>query len=367
MRPDVKLGVVTSLVVVLVAGGYYLYRDRGEPAIPVEEESLALSATSGDKPPSVPAGEEAVKRASPTTHQARNRRIEPRPAGKMDAGQVPPAGADGSPSVPSGPRKRLQRPARSTSEGVPDAANTAAQPPSRTTTAPEAGASRGPAADDGPEMIEPRPEPVGLKPDESTAAVRSLAGVGPSDRMAEPQSKPSEQTVVQRPGGTPAGDASRLVPPTIGQAPTGSGPSPARANVETHRAQPGDTFASLAMQYYGHEKHTQFLEAQNPHVSDPNRIAVGALIQVPPLPVAVSGGVAQGPAAKAAQPTASGPSGAAAGRTYRVKSGDSFYGVARDVLGDATRWQELFELNKDVVGGDPKRLQVGQVIKLPQA
>ena len=35
MRPDVKLGVVISMVIVFVAGGYYLYRDRTETPIPV--------------------------------------------------------------------------------------------------------------------------------------------------------------------------------------------------------------------------------------------------------------------------------------------------------------------------------------------
>ena len=37
MRPDVKLGVATSLVLVLVAGGYYLFRDGQEEPIPVSD------------------------------------------------------------------------------------------------------------------------------------------------------------------------------------------------------------------------------------------------------------------------------------------------------------------------------------------
>jgi len=52
-------------------------------------------------------------------------------------------------------------------------------------------------------------------------------------------------------------------------------------------------------------------------------------------------------------------------RSYTVKSGDSFYSIARDVLGDASQWQKLFELNKAVVNGDARKLQIGQVIQLP--
>jgi nucleoid-associated protein YgaU len=52
-------------------------------------------------------------------------------------------------------------------------------------------------------------------------------------------------------------------------------------------------------------------------------------------------------------------------QTYTVKTGDTFYGIAQDQLGDASRWQEIFDLNKDVVHGDPKRLQVGHVLVLP--
>jgi nucleoid-associated protein YgaU len=65
--------------------------------------------------------------------------------------------------------------------------------------------------------------------------------------------------------------------------------------------------------------------------------------------------------------TAGSTSGKPGDRTYVVKAGDTFYDIAREVLGSASRWKELFELNRDLVHGDPKRLRAGQVLTLPAA
>jgi nucleoid-associated protein YgaU len=135
-----------------------------------------------------------------------------------------------------------------------------------------------------------------------------------------------------------------------------------------HRAQPGDTFASLAQAYYGSERHTAFLIKQNPHIKVPSRIRVGELIKLPPLPSRADRASSESTSAVAASAPSRAPSAANRHtRTYEVQSGDSFYGVARDELGDSSRWRELFELNKEAVNGDPKRLKVGQVIVLPSA
>jgi nucleoid-associated protein YgaU len=48
-----------------------------------------------------------------------------------------------------------------------------------------------------------------------------------------------------------------------------------------------------------------------------------------------------------------------------VKSGDSFYKIAKEQLGNAERWKELLALNKTLVNGDPSSLQPGQTLVLP--
>ena len=158
----------------------------------------------------------------------------------------------------------------------------------------------------------------------------------------------------------------RVGRPTAGRATTPrSTPDQGNIAVDTHRVQAGDTFASLALQYYGHERHTQFLVRSNPEITDPRRLAIGSTIMIPPLPTAHT--EAESSVAKASSPAPAPASGGhvAPGRTYEVKPGDSFYRIARVELGDASKWEDLFSLNKELVQGDPKQLQVGQVLRLP--
>jgi nucleoid-associated protein YgaU len=53
-------------------------------------------------------------------------------------------------------------------------------------------------------------------------------------------------------------------------------------------------------------------------------------------------------------------------RTYTVDSGDNLSAIAKQELGDANRWREIYELNKDVIGGNPDLIQPGMELKLPR-
>ena len=46
-------------------------------------------------------------------------------------------------------------------------------------------------------------------------------------------------------------------------------------------------------------------------------------------------------------------------RTYTVKSGDSLSAIAQSEMGDAKRWPELYEANKDAVGKNPDLIHPG--------
>ena len=117
------------------------------------------------------------------------------------------------------------------------------------------------------------------------------------------------------------------------------------------------------MRYYGSVKLTQFLIKHNSQIEDPNRLRVDQAVKIPPRPSEEALSQPQGPVRSVAGPTANSQS--LSPRTYRVQPGDSFYQIARDVLGDESRWKELFTLNQELVDGDPTRLQIGQVIVLP--
>ncbi|MBC3798020.1 LysM peptidoglycan-binding domain-containing protein [Acetobacterium tundrae] len=51
--------------------------------------------------------------------------------------------------------------------------------------------------------------------------------------------------------------------------------------------------------------------------------------------------------------------------TYTVVSGDCLWDIAGAQLGDPTRWPEIYDLNRDVIGDDPNLIYPGQVYTLP--
>lgn len=52
------------------------------------------------------------------------------------------------------------------------------------------------------------------------------------------------------------------------------------------------------------------------------------------------------------------------GHTYTVQEGDTLSEIAEEELGDAGRWEELFEANRPMLD-DPDRIYPGQVLRLP--
>ena len=50
--------------------------------------------------------------------------------------------------------------------------------------------------------------------------------------------------------------------------------------------------------------------------------------------------------------------------TYTIEKGDTLSKIAKEQLGHASAWKQIFEANRDVID-DPDRIFPGQVIKLP--
>jgi nucleoid-associated protein YgaU len=62
---------------------------------------------------------------------------------------------------------------------------------------------------------------------------------------------------------------------------------------------------------------------------------------------------------------ASSPSGGGSETTYTVKAGDTLSKIAKEKLGDANAYMEIFNANKDQLS-DPDKIKPGQVLKVPQ-
>jgi nucleoid-associated protein YgaU len=128
--------------------------------------------------------------------------------------------------------------------------------------------------------------------------------------------------------------------------------------METHTVRPGDTFARLARIYFGDVRYVQTLQEANPQVADPNSIAVGTTIYIPEL----ADSIARTPPPQRTSPARSTPSD---DQRYTVREGDSLYDIAREKLGAGSRWEEIYKLNRSIIGENPARLKVGQVLTLP--
>ncbi len=149
----------------------------------------------------------------------------------------------------------------------------------------------------------------------------------------------------------PAAQRSDAIVPTAATAATGW--------PRQHRIEADDTLSEICDRYYGTSRLVAEVIKANPHLKSPNRLQIGEVVILPPPPETSPGEVA---AITPPRPE----SGAAGGRTYTVRSGDSFYTIARSLLGTSTRWKELFERNRSLVKNDPTRLRPGMVLSLPE-
>lgn len=52
-------------------------------------------------------------------------------------------------------------------------------------------------------------------------------------------------------------------------------------------------------------------------------------------------------------------------RNYTVVSGDTLSGIAQQLTGDATRWEELYQENKAIIGDNPDLILPNQVFTIP--
>ncbi|MFH0981571.1 MAG: LysM peptidoglycan-binding domain-containing protein [Planctomycetota bacterium] len=364
MRKDVKLGLLLSFVVVVVAGVYYLSTDKTE-----EPLSLADAGAPGKGPvddaarkKSLATSETAKTKAGPSADRTATARQPQQPTADRSARTTP--GAPGvqrpTPTTPR-PTTPSDRPPTATAEPKP--AGEAA--PSVTRDNPASPARETPAhlTPGIDQLVKDTAEGL-FQFDKTTPAPVELPA-GPTATTVKPTEQPAVTTPPaqgeKKPGSVAPGSAKSVAP--TGRPPTEKAvPEPAKAT-RTHTVQKGDSFALLAEVYYGSQRHTPFLIEANPEHSDPSRLRAGVILRIPPLPGQPDESLTRSDrtATVRERPAPEGRE----GRTYVVREGDTFYRIAARELGRGSRWLEVFELNKDVVNGKPERLHVGQVLELP--
>jgi nucleoid-associated protein YgaU len=185
-----------------------------------------------------------------------------------------------------------------------------------------------------PQDIEPAPGPVVLNPANQTAPQIGLPASDPLVTAARQQGEeiiPADTS----PAGSTAATAQR-----------------------SYQAQSGDTVSRMAARLLGANtaKNRQAIIAANPSLQDnPNMVIVGRAYIIP-------GAVAASLSASTAKTTVA----AAAGGQwfYKVKEGDTLWGIATGQLGDAGAVDAIKELNRTALHGGTT-LRPGMNLRLP--
>jgi nucleoid-associated protein YgaU len=137
----------------------------------------------------------------------------------------------------------------------------------------------------------------------------------------------------------------------------------------------GDTWWSVAERAYGDGRLFKPLYAWNRRVNPAVAMTAGTRLQVPPIEQLAAAQAALMPAAADVSSasasavrtvSASEPLDATAvGRSIVVAPGDTLISIARDHLGSAARWREVFDANRDTLGRSPGPLTPGTRLMLP--
>ncbi|MCC6784701.1 MAG: tail protein X [Planctomycetes bacterium] len=127
------------------------------------------------------------------------------------------------------------------------------------------------------------------------------------------------------------------------------GPGVSRS-VRRHRVAAGETLSSIAIRYYGEERHWPRILDANPGL-DPNRMKANSELEIPVL------------ATSTAVPRPSPRTAPAGGVLHRIAEGETLSSIARRYYGRENDWQRIVDANPGI---DTKRLAIGTEIVVPE-
>lgn len=179
--------------------------------------------------------------------------------------------------------------------------------------------------------------------------------------------------------GSRTGDDDRVpAKPTVAEQPVAEPAEPVRPR--EHVVEAGDTFSGISLKYYRSAKYVDQLMKANPG-KDPRRLYVGTKLVIPDIPeanparskvdaAARPGGGSTLPPLRTTIAQRNQPDGFEVpppdpARAYTVQPGEGWWDLAQRFMGDGRNYPELYEYNKERVGGDPHLLRAGTVIELP--
>jgi nucleoid-associated protein YgaU len=204
---------------------------------------------------------------------------------------------------------------------------------------------------------------VDIQPDNSTDTLPDVAPIrtetpGP-DQTGTPimaDAQPMQPPAQPQPTETPLQPTQVVTPAAV--APTTHPAVVANTGARTHVVAAGETFSSIAQSVYGASKYWNRIADANPNIN-PKSLHPGMILIIPGFSAPVE------PAPSA--PVAAAPAPIDPKTEYRVQPGDSLYKIAVHIYTNGNYAQKIYDLNKALIGADPAKLKVGQVLKLPAA
>lgn len=193
------------------------------------------------------------------------------------------------------------------------------------------------------------PPPV-RSPDLGKPLTDPAEGDGPGEGVQEPEHFPPP----------PLPDSGHDEPAVAAARPAVQPPRPA---VREYLVKPGDSLSKIARQFYGSDRDgvvRALGEANRDRIKSLDGLAAGQTILVPGVQELVGGG----PASQDRSPAAMAPKRGTGERVYAVRQGDTLSSIARNELGQVSRWREIRDLNRDRLP-DPDKVLPGMKLRLP--
>ncbi len=140
-----------------------------------------------------------------------------------------------------------------------------------------------------------------------------------------------------------------------------------------YKVQPNDSYWVISKKLYGTGGYFKALAEHNlKEFPKEDRLQVGDLISTPKVEAlertypGLCPKASRRQAARGQASVRSASSSYHSGRTYTVEEGDTLFDIARFELGKASRWAEIYELNRDLLGEDCDFLAPGMKLALPE-
>jgi nucleoid-associated protein YgaU len=141
-----------------------------------------------------------------------------------------------------------------------------------------------------------------------------------------------------------------------------------------YRVMPGDNFWTISQKAYGNGSYFKALEEHNrERFPNSDKLPVGQEVRVPPAreleeqypDLLPRPRTAAAERERAAMNASAREDISGRGRVYKVQEGDTLFDIARDQLGKASRWSEIYDLNRAQLGNDFNFLSPGTELVLP--